>query len=45
MTEQYVRMLIYDALEVKMIRDEDSNELSNVDQFDWDLIKYDENFI
>ena len=45
MTEQYVRMLIYDALEVKMIRDEDSDEISQVDQFDWDLIKYDEDFI
>ena len=45
MTEQYIRMLIYDALEVKMVRDKDSDELSDVEEFEWNLIKYDENFI
>ena len=37
--------MILDSLEVKMKKDTDSEELSQLDQFNWDVIDYKKDFI
>ena len=37
--------MILDALEVKLVRDKDSDEPADVEEFSWDVISYSQNFI
>ena len=40
-----LRVKLLDSLEVKMIQDSESEELSTVKSFEWDLIDFDQDFI
>lgn len=37
--------MLLDALEVKMIKDTETGEASELTSFEWDVIDFDENFI
>ena len=40
-----IRVMLLDSLEVKMNRDTDSDDLTKVEKFEWDVIDYQENYI
>ena len=42
---EMVRMMLFDALSVRMIRDLDSEEVSDAIDFKWDILNYSKNFI
>ena len=39
------RMMVLDALEVKMVQDVESDEESNLEKFEWNLVDFNEEFI
>ena len=39
------RMMVLDALEVKMLQDIESGEESNLEKFEWDFVDFNEDFI
>lgn len=38
-------MLILESLEVKMVRDKDSEIVADLESFTWDMISFDKDFI
>ena len=43
--DRMIRVMLLDSLEVKMKRESDSDILSDIEEFKWDIIDYQKDFI